>query len=1565
MASWLAQSIQRRLLLYFLQKISLFSQVNTSTLDVSLGSKSDFTFHDLNLDVEGISIPDAAIRSGTIENLHLRLTVSGGVDVEGNGITFVIKPNASLTAQTDSPTFSLTKTVFDLTNSVMQMTNEDTSCDTENDESSSTDDLQGERVTSSAPSMLEAMRNKALDIALSKLSIKLRNITFRFLFANNHAIEFRVEEAHFVTANDSREVKLRGIHLTHIWTTSDVKDEASLSVSDSLSDSLVYSKAEATSIYMSAIQSIEDINPQDPFRAEAEKVTEILNIDDASVSFKGLKSIEDLGLRDMVFEIGHINVDFSQLLNLDDQILRTISVIALQKSNKDKYQKQVNTAQKLQNYKRFQQEQDIHEELTLSKIRIDSLTLRLSSVMKLTLSKIGLTLHDNGTTNVIINDLKLFEGLCSKIKEDKVTDLPFLFLLIDSNKKAASVSIQKFFHVDITETMLKDLVTFACSFNKCMKVWRESSDGMNTSSSELSDSLTLKIDCEPLIVAYTFSKYALQIRVDRFVSSLSSVLFSTSSIVVTQIEKTSTHHELFRVNDIKITTHTNSVQIDTFDEKMNDVIFSTKVIGEIGQITFKINEKQVSALSLDFITLVNKFLPLFDDNGGSKCSPAKTKQHRLLKKSVRIMSSSSIIYKQASAANFILRIGKIRFKIFGLLCDHFGSLDGSLNHSIFQMNADNSFTFHCTAVGVERLSSSGIESLVTLINEKDTKKPCVVLHRRSSKRVVLTLRNLEGYYYARWLDLLDMVKKGNSRSTKATSKTESSNLVEIKLFDCALLLHPYRLNSQLAVILGRSVLEIDTSNFKMKGSFRSCSLMLIDDVGNSKVAQCEGKVSLPLLYRKLGFADIGKVETFSITIEKIKKTLNIDLYISHVSLSLCADSTHTLLQTCIDLKIPVSFPDDKKYRTKIRPINLFEDVDMDFFTSNKLQVEQVTAEEPAFTIIDDFLDHDADLLTEYENSGTSCGSNSNLEGSENFKPRENHLDSLKMKYCPSGPLGEEEETDIVFSLNISKIALKLYDGFDWSFTRRSISEIIARMETELRAKDIHDTEQVKATAFDSIYFVAPNGDSDGGGLKRMINEEIQSAPGISLQNTVKKLKLRPSKNYKVLVDVTDLKMIFTGYGVDEPTEPESDLSADILNKISISIENIDVIDNVPTSTWNKFLTQLKEEPRADAAPMLNMKLKTVRPIDFLAATELILNVKLLPLRLHVDQDTLDFLTRFGEFKDERFELIDQYPDLIYLQKIDINGVKIKLDYKPKKVDYVGLKSGHTSEFMNFFILDGSKMKLKHVVLYGVNGFPELSKSLNSIWMPDITGTQLASVLSGVAPMKSIVTLGSGVKALVTYPIKEYKKDQTITRGVQKGTQVFMKITTGEFVRLGVKLASGTQAVLENTEELFGGKGSQARNFKITDLEVDLVPEAMFRKYEKLVGGTNPLKNKEEPDAMIVELSEEDSGNPKIISLYADQPATVHNGLKQARSSLEKNVYIAYDALKKAQNEIRESESAHDTAISLARAVPVAILRPLIGASEALSKALQGISNEIDEEQAVYLQDKYKSTSSSK
>lgn len=45
---------------------------------------------------------------------------------------------------------------------------------------------------------------------------------------------------------------------------------------------------------------------------------------------------------------------------------------------------------------------------------------------------------------------------------------------------------------------------------------------------------------------------------------------------------------------------------------------------------------------------------------------------------------------------------------------------------------------------------------------------------------------------------------------------------------------------------------------------------------------------------------------------------------------------------------------------------------------------------------------------------------------------------------------------------------------------------------------------------------------------------------------------------------------------------------------------------------------------------------------------------------------------------------------------------LKLDYKPRRVDYRALRDGKTIELMNFFHFDGAEMTLRHITLSGVS-----------------------------------------------------------------------------------------------------------------------------------------------------------------------------------------------------------------------------------------------------------------------
>jgi autophagy-related protein 2 len=190
-----------------------------------------------------------------------------------------------------------------------------------------------------------------------------------------------------------------------------------------------------------------------------------------------------------------------------------------------------------------------------------------------------------------------------------------------------------------------------------------------------------------------------------------------------------------------------------------------------------------------------------------------------------------------------------------------------------------------------------------------------------------------------------------------------------------------------------------------------------------------------------------------------------------------------------------------------------------------------------------------------------------------------------------------------------------------------------------------------------------------------------------------------------------------------------------------------------------------------------------------------------------------------------------------------------LDYKPKKVDYAGLRSGRTTEFMNFFTLEEAEILLKGITLYGISGYPKLFQKLNDFWMPDIRGTQLLDVLGGINYVRPFTNIGGGMKDLILVPLKEYRKDGRILQGTGKGMVTFGKTFANELVKVGARLAIGAQKGLEWGEGLIEGK-------------------------QPSVGRREGLRFEDD------DWDSESESDPRVVTLspYADQPANIKQGM---------------------------------------------------------------------------------------
>ncbi|EEH22219.2 hypothetical protein PABG_04430 [Paracoccidioides brasiliensis Pb03] len=519
----------------------------------------------------------------------------------------------------------------------------------------------------------------------------------------------------------------------------------------------------------------------------------------------------------------------------------------------------------------------------------------------------------------------------------------------------------------------------------------------------------------------------------------------------------------------------------------------------------------------------------------------------------------------------------------------------------------------------------------------------------------------------------------------------------------------------------------------------------------------------------------------------------------------------------------------------------------------------------------------------------------------------------------------------------------LFDGFDWQHTRDAISKAVKDVEVKASERfarvngraspDIDDKEDVIGDfLFNSIYIGIPS-NRNPQQLREDINahiDDLASETGSFTTSTTmtdgsaqtvkppskkhKRLRLTRSKRQKMAIE---LRGISADLVVFPPGSGETQSSLDI------RVNDLEIFDHVPSSNWRKFATYMYDAGEKESGTsMVHLEILNVKPVAELAASEIVLKATILPLRLHVDQDALDFLTRFFEFKNDTSPVNTSPSELPFLQRVEVNAVRVRLDFKPKRVDYGSLRSGRTTEFMNFFVLEEADMVLRHVIIYGVSGFEKLGTTLNDIWMPDIKANQLPGVLAGLAPIKSFVGVGSGFRDLVVIPMREYKKDGRIVRSIQKGALAFAKTTTNELVKLGAKLAIGTQTVLQGTEEFLNAPGGQR-------------------------------------SAVAQDDDSADEDQQKQFSPYADQPVGVVQGLRGAYASLERDLLMARDAIVAVPGEVLDSGSAQGAAKALLKRAPTVILRPVIGASKALGQTLLGAGNSLDPTNRRRVEDKYK------
>ncbi|KAF3490589.1 Atg2p [Arthroderma uncinatum] len=724
---------------------------------------------------------------------------------------------------------------------------------------------------------------------------------------------------------------------------------------------------------------------------------------------------------------------------------------------------------------------------------------------------------------------------------------------------------------------------------------------------------------------------------------------------------------------------------------------------------------------------------------------------------------------------------------------------------------------------------------------------------------------------------------------------------------------------------------------------------------------------------ELGYVSVCDTSSAQVSVKIMQlkddgqKSLDVELRDDLLILETCADSTQTLIAILSGLSPPTPPSEEIKYRTEVMPIkDLLQSFAGDSFDARGKDKPDLVHDEGTGEADNDISAVEQEYISDffpYHAGVVKVGSDADAVGGEyellvnsshsaaHVSPGHSPLDFEEDHFSKKSAVGGTahrwdasrntynltneaylQDSPLRVRVRDVHVIWNLYDGYDWWRTRDTISKSVKNLQSraiERRARAANrrlsrdPEEEMEPTIddflFNSVYIEIPS-NKDPRDLTHDINRNIDGLSETGSYATTSTLTGTSTQDG-------------TGVAADVVVFPSS--SGETQSSIDVRIHDLEIFDHMPTSTWRKFATYMYDMgEREIGTSMIHIEILNVKPVAELAASEIILKATVLPLRLHVDHDALDFMTRFFEFKDEAASKAASAPgELPFLQRVEINPIPIRLDFKPKRLDYAALRSGRTTELMNIFVLDEADMVLRHVIIYGVSGFEKLGKTLNDIWTPDVRNNQLGGVLSGLAPVKSLVTLGSGVRDLIVIPIREYKKDGRIVRGLQKGALSFAKTTTSELIKIGAKLAIGTQNVLQGAEGYLNGPGAGSSGRAVQ---------------------SSTTEGPDDDDEPI------DVGAKQQISLYADQPVGVVQGLRGAYVGLERDLSVARDAIIAVPGEVMETENVTEAAKAALRSAPTIILGPAISAAGAVGRTLLGARNTLDPENKRRADEKYRS-----
>lgn len=343
----------------------------------------------------------------------------------------------------------------------------------------------------------------------------------------------------------------------------------------------------------------------------------------------------------------------------------------------------------------------------------------------------------------------------------------------------------------------------------------------------------------------------------------------------------------------------------------------------------------------------------------------------------------------------------------------------------------------------------------------------------------------------------------------------------------------------------------------------------------------------------------------------------------------------------------------------------------------------------------------------------------------------------------------------------------------------------------------------------------------------------------------------------------------------------------------------------PIKLMGEWMNEL-EHPRDDSDGMIMLQIVTKHPILRVSADGKLMSdesratLELLPLRCYLNQKALRFIRNFfasniGPDDDIGDGLVDDNDEIdddelinIFFNTFKVRPCKLKVDYLPEKMDMESLRDGNYTEILNLCPLEDMIINLAAVENHDLCGWGSVFSELAGKWLEDICSTQAHKFFTRAAPVQLLSTLGDGVADLALVIIVPEDNASAYLKNVVGGTTSFASKVAVEAISTSAKLTK----------------------FAANQITTRALP-------------TSPLPSR-----------------PRNVPRNAGDTAghaykSLVRGLREANHNICVIPYREY-----------QQSGASGAARGAIRGIPLGVVAPIAGASEALSYTLLGIRNQL-------------------